>query len=54
VFSAQGQVPQIVFETWGKVWSYFSSEDCTHTRAYVTDFEFYKSQDEIEIHIGIK
>lgn len=54
VFSAQGQVPQIVFETWGKIWNYFSSEGCVHTRAYVTDFEFYKSQDEIEIHIGIK
>ena len=54
VFSAQGQVPQIVFETWGKIWQYFSSENCAHTRAYVTDFEFYKSQDEIEIHIGIK
>ena len=54
VFSAQGQVPQIVIETWGEIWRYFSSENCAHARAYVTDFEFYKSQDEIEIHIGIK
>ena len=54
VFSAQGQVPQIVIETWGNIWRYFSSEDCAHARAYVTDFEFYKSQNEIEIHIGIK
>lgn len=54
VFSGSGQVPQIVFETWAKVWSYFSSENCAHTRAYSTDFEFYKNQSEIEIHIAIK
>lgn len=54
VFSAQGQVPQIVIETWGNIWRYFSSDDCAHIRAYLTDFEFYKSQNEIEIHIGIK
>ena len=54
VFSAQGQVPQIVFETWSEIWRYFSNDECVHTRAYITDFEFYKSQDEIEIHIGIK
>lgn len=54
VFSAQGQVPQIVIETWVKIWNYFASADCAYTRAYLTDFEFYKSQNEIEIHIGVK
>lgn len=54
VFSASGQVPQIVIETWGKVWAYFSSENCDCVRAYTTDFEFYKSQNEIEIHIAVK
>jgi len=54
VFAGNGQVPQVVFETWSKVWSYFSSDECQHTRAYTTDFEFYKSQHEIEIHIAIK
>lgn len=54
VFSGHGQVPQVVIETWSKVWSYFSSENCAHTRAYTTDFEFYKSQEDIEIHIAIK
>ncbi len=54
VFSAKGQVPHIVIETWNEIWRYFSSDECMHTRAYRTDFEFYKSQDEIEIHIGIK
>lgn len=54
VFSGSGQVPQVVFETWSKVWNYFSGEQCQHVRAYTTDFEFYKSQNEIEIHIAIK
>lgn len=54
VFSGSGQVPQIVIETWGKIWSYFGNPDCPHTRAYVTDFEFYKSQNDVEIYIGIK
>jgi predicted transcriptional regulator YdeE len=54
VFSGQGQVPDIVFETWSKIWSYFKNENCPHTRAYSTDFEFYKSQNEIEIHIAVK
>ncbi|GGY76883.1 transcriptional regulator [Cellvibrio zantedeschiae] len=54
VFTAQGQVPHIVIETWGKIWTYFASPNCSHTRAYLTDFEFYKSQNEIEIYIGIK
>jgi predicted transcriptional regulator YdeE len=54
VFSRSGSVPQIVFETWAEIWTYFSKENCPHTRAYTTDFEFYKSQSDIEIHIAIK
>jgi predicted transcriptional regulator YdeE len=54
VFSGEEQVSQVVFETWSKVWSYFSRENCPHIRAYLTDFEFYKSQNDVEIHIGIK
>ncbi|MES2826083.1 MAG: GyrI-like domain-containing protein [Pseudomonadota bacterium] len=54
VFSAQGQVPKIVFETWSRIWEYFDNENCSHVRAYSTDFEFYKSQSELEIHIAIK
>jgi predicted transcriptional regulator YdeE len=54
VFSARGNVPNIVLETWSKIWSHFESENCPHVRAYSTDFEFYKSQNEIEIHIAIK
>ncbi len=54
VFSGSGQVPQIVIETWGKIWSYFADAKCPYTRAYATDFEFYKSQNDIEIYIGVK
>jgi len=53
VFSGEGQIPHIVIETWAKVWSYFANPGCAHTRAYLTDFEFYKNQSEIEIYIGI-
>lgn len=53
VFSGMGQVPQVVFETWSKVWDYFSNKTCPYRRTFLTDFEFYKNQNEIEIHIGI-
>ena len=45
---------QAVIETWGKVWEYFSNEDSQYKRVYKTDFEYYKSQNEIEIYISIK
>lgn len=54
MFAAQGPVPQIVIETWTKIWAYFAQTDCAYQRAYTTDFEFYKSQTEIEIYIAVK
>ena len=53
-FSAQGEIPQIVFGLWGQIWDYFNSKDCQHSRAYTTDFEYYKSPSEVEISIAIK
>ena len=53
VFEAEGPIPQTVYETWGKVWEYFSSESAQYTRAYKTDFEVYRSQNEAAIYIGI-
>ena len=44
---------QAVIETWGRVWEYFSNENSEYKRAYQTDFEFYKNQNEIEIYISI-
>ena len=54
VFGATGEMPQTVIDTWMTIWDYFSSEVCEHTRLFTTDFEFYKSQNEIAIHIAVK
>ena len=45
---------QAIIETWGRIWEYFSNEDSQYGRAYQTDFEYYKGQNEIEIYISIK
>ena len=54
VFDATGEMPQTVIDTWMTIWDYFSSEVCEHTRLFTTDFEFYKSQNEVAIHIAVK
>lgn len=54
VFEAKGEVPQVIIETWMKIWEYFSKGDTEYQRAYTTDFEFYKNQNEIEIYIAVK
>ena len=53
-FTASGEMPQAVIELWGKVWSYFSNENCLYKRAYTTDFEYYKSDHEVEISIAVR
>ncbi|TOM26552.1 GyrI-like domain-containing protein, partial [Vibrio parahaemolyticus] len=53
-FAASGEMPQAVIDLWGKVWSYFSSENCLYKRAYTTDFEYYKSAHEVEISIAVR
>ena len=54
VFSKQGEMPQIAIDAWAEVWHYFASPDCPHKRSFTTDFEFYPSEQEIELHIAIK
>lgn len=54
VFDAKGEVPQVVIETWMKIWDYFTAEETQYQRAYTTDFELYKSQDEVAIYIAVK
>lgn len=54
IFTGQGELPQAVVQTWAKIWDYFSQIDVPHQRAYTTDFEHYKSADEIEIYIAIR
>lgn len=53
-FSGKGEMPQVVIDLWGEVWEYFNSDSCLHTRAYTTDFEYYKNNNEVEISIAIK
>ena len=52
VFSAQGPMPQVVIDTWKKIWNFFEAETL-YKRSYLTDFELWKSSDEIEIYIGV-
>ena len=54
VFTAKGDIPRIVFETWGRVWEYFSKKDAEYERSYTTDFEYYMNQNEIEVYIAVK
>ena len=54
VFEAKGAVPQIVIETWSKIWEYFSTGNAQYQRSYMTDFEFYKSENEVEIYIAVE
>lgn len=53
VFSQKGEMPQAVIDAWMEVWRYFS-ELPERERAYTTDFEFYKSDDEVEVYIALK
>jgi len=54
VFEAKGEMPQVVIDTWGKIWTYFSNEEAEYKRTYTTDFEYYKNQNEIEVCIAVK
>jgi len=54
VFKATGDIPRIVFDTWGRVWEYFSKKDAQYERLYTTDFEYYVNQNEIEVCIAVK
>lgn len=55
VFQGKGEMPKAVIDTWMEIWNYFSTIETTnHQRAYRTDFEFYKSETEVDIYIGIQ
>jgi predicted transcriptional regulator YdeE len=53
VFTAQGPMPKILIETWMTIWDYFSKSSI-YKRAYTTDFELYRGEDAVDIHIAIK
>ena len=53
VFEGAGEMPQIVINTWSKVWEFFSKDNVPVQRAFTTDFEYYRSQNEIIIYIAV-
>lgn len=54
VFTHRGEMPQIAIDAWTEVWQYFSSNKPEHERLYSTDFEYYPSENQIEVHIAVK
>jgi predicted transcriptional regulator YdeE len=55
VFTAKGQMPAALIETWKSVWEYFSKNP-EYKRAYTTDFEMHEKKDptKVDIYIAIK
>lgn len=52
VFEAQGAFPEIVVQTWERIWVYFR-DNKVHKRAFQSDFEQYSGPNQIAIYIGI-
>lgn len=53
VFKKEGELPQVVIDTWKDIWDYFENND-DYKRKYSIDFEHYTKEDEIEIYISIE
>lgn len=55
-FTAQGEMPGAVIETWQQIWQYFTDSSHGHQRAYTVDFEYYDANtpDKVDIFIAIK
>ncbi len=52
LFKGRGSMPGVVADTWQVVWNYFS-KNLQFKRRFNTDFEFYVTQESVEIYIGI-
>jgi predicted transcriptional regulator YdeE len=53
MFPVRGDLPQAIEETWKEIWHYFGDESVDERRNFTTDFELYKSENEVEIYIGV-
>ncbi|MCH7976143.1 MAG: effector binding domain-containing protein [Bacteroidetes bacterium] len=53
VFHAEGEMPTIVIETWGRVMAYFEANK-EYEHAYTADFELYPNENEVDIHIAVR
>jgi hypothetical protein len=38
VFAGRGEMPQVVIDTWRKMYGYFTREDISHKITFMTDF----------------
>jgi predicted transcriptional regulator YdeE len=52
-FEAEGDMPEMVIELWGQIWAYFAADSCQHQRLYTTDFEYYKSANQVSVFIAV-
>lgn len=52
VFTGQGDMPQMVIDTWVRIWHYFAQNPQVQRR-FGTDFEAYEAPDKVAIHIGV-
>lgn len=52
VFTGEGEMPQMVIDTWVRIWHYFA-ENPQVQRRFSTDFEAYEGPDKVAIHIGV-
>ena len=52
-FQSTGPMPFTVVETWKRIWNYFDNNR-EYQRNFISDFERYKSLEEVAIYIGIK
>lgn len=53
VFQGKGEMPNIVVATWKQIWKFFETNP-EYKRNYTSDFEAYKSSDEVMIYIGLE
>lgn len=54
IFTGVGPQPASIVKTWMAVWNYFKDGKSEYKRAYTSDFELYKSHDEVQIYIAVK
>ena len=52
VFTGEGDMPQMVIDTWVRIWHYFAANPQLRRR-FGTDFEAYEGPDKVAIHIGV-
>ncbi len=52
-FNVKGPMPDSILNKWKDIWEFFK-KNADYKRAYKTDFDVYKSQEEADIYVSIK